>query len=104
MIKHTLRRFSSASNTSSVYKPPRALNFKKNGFNVYEAFEAKGAKTLSWTKLAHTALLSLSIYSLVQAYRKRRIFRGVFFWTPITFILFNLSSAIHFRFRYINRI
>ena len=98
----TYRMFSSAAKAKSSnfgYIPNNVLNFKpKFGLLVYKG----GFNNYAKVKLAHSVLTLVSVYSLVQAYRKNRKFRGLLLWTPATlFCLFIMRTKI-MRFKYIH--
>ena len=57
------------------------LKFSRDGLlDVYRG----GNNMYLKIKMAHGALTVFSIYSLVQAYRKNKKFRGLFLWLPLT--------------------
>ena len=82
--------FSTAKGKASNigYRPNHVLNFGKNQFlDVYR----QGNNVFVKYKVGHAVLTMFSVYSLVQAYRKNKKFRGFLLWMPLTIILLWMS-------------
>ena len=88
-----------------VFTPKYVLNFKDpKRMEIFNVANCRSIKTMSSVKIAHAALLSLSVYSLVQAYRKRRYFRGIFLWLPLCLFFAGISTTAIMKYRYVKSI
>lgn len=49
-------------------------------------------------------VMALSAYSIVQAYRKRRYLRGLFFWAPLLVLLTVMTGSGFMKYRYVRKL
>ena len=103
MLNILTRRFSTAQ---KVYRPQYPLNFKNpSTFKIFDSTGCQNTPTFARMKAFHGLALCLCGYSIVQAYRKRRYIRGIFFWTPLMLVLATMATTSGFlRVRYVKQI
>ena len=96
---------SSSSNTSAIFKPTYALNFKNpKKILLFNGSHCKNTLAVSRFKIFHMLGIAFASYSLIQAYRKRRYFRGLLVWTPLLILLVFLTGSTVFKYRFATKL
>ena len=99
------RAFSSTQNSNSIFKPTYALNFKTpKSILLFNGAHCKNTTAVSRFKMFHMFAIAFASYSLIQAYRKRRYFRGFLIWTPLLVVLVLLTGSTVFKYRFATKL
>ena len=93
MVPHGARRFfSSAAPSANLFQPRGILNFKAQTCEIFRSMDSTGRLVHS-LKNAKIFVLTCGLFTAYRAfvsYRKKRTFRFLFFWTPMS-VLFALA-------------
>ena len=103
MLNFVRRSFSDQS--QRVFRPTFALNFKTTkSVLIFNGSHCKNTNTVSRIKFVHMMCIAFATYSLIQAYRKRRYFRGFLVWTPLLVMLVALTGSTVFKYRFATKL